>query len=247
MDLRVASILLLAAVLVEATPDKYYHVKKQSYPTKSQMVQLMLLLGNQVHQAHQEHLALLAHQGHLGTLGRMVLDKWDQWGHLDHLAQQVIPQLVNPEAQVDLENQVHLDTLAKRDTQGSQELKVQEELQDHLEALDLLAFHLLESLGHMVYLDQWVRVESLALKVILEILDFRVRKGNLDMAGPENPVDQVQWVHQDLLVFQVNLELESLDQLDFLENLESQVCQGGMAHQVLWDYKVQKVMQGHLE
>jgi len=36
MDLRVTSIVLLLVVLAEATPDRYYHVKKQSYPTKSQ-------------------------------------------------------------------------------------------------------------------------------------------------------------------------------------------------------------------
>lgn len=35
MDLRVTSILLLVVVLAEATPDRYYHVKKQPYPTKS--------------------------------------------------------------------------------------------------------------------------------------------------------------------------------------------------------------------
>ncbi len=35
MDLRVTSILLLLVVLAEATPDRYYHVKKQAYPTKS--------------------------------------------------------------------------------------------------------------------------------------------------------------------------------------------------------------------
>ncbi|XDV42354.1 hypothetical protein PO909_011032, partial [Leuciscus waleckii] len=38
MDLRVTSILLLLVVLAEATPDRYYHVKKQPYPTKSHTV-----------------------------------------------------------------------------------------------------------------------------------------------------------------------------------------------------------------
>ncbi len=36
MDLRVTSILLLLVVLAEATPERYYHVKKQAYSTKSQ-------------------------------------------------------------------------------------------------------------------------------------------------------------------------------------------------------------------
>ncbi|KAK7150768.1 hypothetical protein R3I93_011890 [Phoxinus phoxinus] len=177
----------------------------------------------------------------------MVLDTPVRLVHLDHQVQQDTPHLVNLEAQVHLENQVHLDIQARRDTQGLQDLKVQEECQDHLEALDLLAFLLLESLDHTVFQDQWAHVEKLALRVILEFLDCQARKENLAMVFQEDLVAQVQWALRVLLVSPVSLELENQDQVDFLESLESQECQVGMGHQVLWAYQAQRVIQGHLE
>lgn len=54
------------------------------------------------------------------------------------------------------------------------------------------------------------------------------------MVFQEHLVAQVQWVLRGILVSQVSLELENLDQVDFLESLESQECQVGMGHWVLW-------------
>lgn len=67
------------------------------------------------------------------------------------------------------------------------------------------------------------------------------------MVFQEHLVAKVQWALRDLLVSQVSLELENLDQVDFLESLESQECQVGMGHQVLWESQDQRVIQGHLE
>lgn len=90
-------------------------------------------------------------------------------------------------------------------------------------------------------------MENLALRVILEFLDSQARKENLAMVFQEHLVVQVQWVLRGLLVSQVSLELENLDQVDFLETLESQECQVGMGHQVLWAYQAPRVIRGHLE